>query len=774
MSNQGSDEKSNGEGSAARRARDKKLVADTRKDNDSYAKLYAAWIDDIYDLALASGLDSEGAAEAAEVAFTKAWNDVAGMGDGSDFGAVLLRHARNAISPNATGRANYPASARRKKDSAAPEDTLSRATKLESVQSDENVAGVLRDASQPLAGRTRDILDLHFRHDLTAEEAAAVLGTSPDTVRETARKLPAAYAALVRSRLLWRGGKPEHDELATKLQEAGGKQFDAKAVRVINEHVKTCEKCRARGMVALQPIDAYSAIPIVTTPDAIRNRVTDKLKSAGVPVVAGVKPAGVDPKPTEADGEGKPKAEGKPDKGAGKTVAAAAGAAAGAALADKAVAATGGDDEKAASKSGQTTKDEPAPKEAKASKGGTTDPDTKKDPASKSDSGPAKASSTAAGAAGAAGAGETSAADVPASGSSASEKSKAGDDSGQGSKSAADEDTEKPGDSEGSDEDKDQESKGAGKSVAAGAASTSLVPAAAAALEKEAAADEGGLPAWGGLDGEGVTAKAPASPARKAVPVVDDDDDYDDEDEEAAKRKRMMYIGGGVAAAVILLLVIFALTRGGGDTQQVATSDTKAVSTTASRPSQTSPEATARASTTTTTEATTTTSTEDSTTSSSESSTSSSSSTSTPPGGGGGGSGGGGSGGGGSGGGGGGGGGGGSGGGGGGSGGVTTTTRPSISFSVTPETHKTPYEMARPDTPVVRWSVLSSDSLLVSVTGPNNFNQTSLAGGVSVCPVPLTSGTCTAPSGSFTYVLTVKAADGTVIDSQSKTLFLNS
>lgn len=105
---------------------------------------------------------------------------------------------------------------------------------------------------------------------------------------------------------------------------------------------------------------------------------------------------------------------------------------------------------------------------------------------------------------------------------------------------------------------------------------------------------------------------------------------------------------------------------------------------------------------------------------------------------------------------------------------MTSTTMPIVTFSISPNSHATPYEMSRGDTPLLRWSVLTTDALSATVTGPNNFNQSGLAGGLQICPGTVAAGKCTAPSGSYTYNLVVKSSDGSVIASQSQTLNLTS
>ncbi len=85
------------------RARDADLVARTRDgDPDAFGKLYDAWFDRVFNVALRIVHDQDTAAEVAQDAFLAAWRKLDGLTDPASFGGWLLRIARNAALNRAT------------------------------------------------------------------------------------------------------------------------------------------------------------------------------------------------------------------------------------------------------------------------------------------------------------------------------------------------------------------------------------------------------------------------------------------------------------------------------------------------------------------------------------------------------------------------------------------------------------------------------------------------------------------------------------------------
>jgi DNA-directed RNA polymerase specialized sigma24 family protein len=282
-----------------RQARDEQFIAAVAKgDSKAFGKLVDAWFDHVYDYASARGATGDALTNVARQAFETTWKALQGGGATPTLGATVMQATRTALGP----------AKKRKMSGAGAEEKLSRATDASAVVKDAGVAGILWDGATVLGDRVRDVLDLHYRHGLTAEEIGAVIGMPADKTRDLLAKIPNGYANAVRARVLWRGGTPEHEALAEELKQSGANGFDDKAVRAIHAHTRTCDQCRARALIALPPVDVFGDLPIAMAPAGLKEKAVIALATAGLDVTgsayyveAKVAAAGDDKDSTKAD-----------------------------------------------------------------------------------------------------------------------------------------------------------------------------------------------------------------------------------------------------------------------------------------------------------------------------------------------------------------------------------------------------------------------------------------------------------------------------------------
>jgi DNA-directed RNA polymerase specialized sigma24 family protein len=307
-------------------------------DRTAYGRLYDHWADVVYDRAAQAGVPAGDLSGVMTSAFRSAFRDLERSEE--PFGVLVLR-------------AELVDTSKRSKAPRAPalgaESRLARATNPATVGADADVAALVWEAAAVLGPRSREILDLAWRHGLTADEVAGVLGMTRAEVQGAMAKLPPALEVTTRARVLYRDGKPELPDVAEAVQ-ASGKRFDAATVKVLTTAIKENERARALSMVALSPVDVLSAIPLATAPTQLRKDVATAVRpraAASAPAVAGAAaeaeptaPEAAPKAPSDASGiDDAPRAKdaaeqdgmadkGAKDSGSKRGKAAAAGAAA--------------------------------------------------------------------------------------------------------------------------------------------------------------------------------------------------------------------------------------------------------------------------------------------------------------------------------------------------------------------------------------------------------------------------------------------------------------
>ncbi len=250
-----------------RRARDDQwLVQAKRGDADAYRHLVAEWSPGAFDRALHRGADERSAAEAMLRTFTSLQNQL--VDDDTSFGARVMGAIERDVParPRSLGKANRGAK--------RAAERLTRGTDPAALGADPSISVMLWDALDVLGDRARDITDLHWRHGLASDEIAAATGESIFRVDDIIRKAPQGLSAALRTRLLWAGGKPDHDELTRDLKANNVRQFDSTAVRVIHGHLRACSVCRSRSLIALPAIDIFEGVPLVAVPADVERRIT--------------------------------------------------------------------------------------------------------------------------------------------------------------------------------------------------------------------------------------------------------------------------------------------------------------------------------------------------------------------------------------------------------------------------------------------------------------------------------------------------------------------
>lgn len=267
-----------------RRARDDRWLAQAKRgDADAYRHLVTEWTPGAFDRALHRGADERSAADAVLHAFTSLQGQL--IDDDTTFGSRVMRIIEQGVParPRSLGKAHRGAK--------RAAERLTRGTDPNALGADPYIGVMLWDALDVLGDRARDITDLHWRHGLESDEIAAATGESVVRVDDIIRKAPQGLGAALRTRLLWSGGKPDHEDLARDLKANNVRQFDSTAVRVIHGHLRGCSVCRSRSLIAIPAIEILEAVPLVAVPSDVERRVAGTSWAPFAAGAAGAAPA---------------------------------------------------------------------------------------------------------------------------------------------------------------------------------------------------------------------------------------------------------------------------------------------------------------------------------------------------------------------------------------------------------------------------------------------------------------------------------------------------
>ena len=244
-------------------------------DATAFGLLFDAWADPVYDRISNRGFTTADSAAIESDAFLATHRRLAQQAVDDPFRVVVMRAANQAMTAADASRVDL-----RMPVGPYAEDRLVRSAEIGTLATDPAVAGLLWECAEVLGPQVRDVLDLHARHRLTAPEVAAVMHETPASVDAILSRVEAGYGAVVRAKIMWRQGSPSHEELARVV--AGHTEFDTAVVKLVAEHLRTCETCRAASQVPVPPMAVFAAIPVAIAPPGFKETVVESLESAGL------------------------------------------------------------------------------------------------------------------------------------------------------------------------------------------------------------------------------------------------------------------------------------------------------------------------------------------------------------------------------------------------------------------------------------------------------------------------------------------------------------
>lgn len=284
---------------AAVRREDAALVERARADDsEAFGQLYDRWFDRVHDLAMRITKDSSAANDVAQDAFLAAWNNLSKLEDPNAFGGWLLRITRNgAFDRSRREQRSRPVDAETMAifESTGPspvnapvgfriEDRARAFEDPERAAEDADLAALVWESAAALGDRDTELLDLSLRHGLSPAEVGEVVGMNRNAANQAVHRVRNRLKTAIEARVLWRSGEPVCPALASALDTAGIKQFDAEAVRVASAHAVSCVECQERRETRLEPSRLFGAMPFVIVPMLLKMNVAHALSEEGVPM----------------------------------------------------------------------------------------------------------------------------------------------------------------------------------------------------------------------------------------------------------------------------------------------------------------------------------------------------------------------------------------------------------------------------------------------------------------------------------------------------------
>jgi RNA polymerase sigma factor (sigma-70 family) len=281
------------------RRRDAALVEAARAgDQRAFGTLYDAWFDRVHAVVVRIVRDRDVAEEVCQDAFLSAWRNLAGLQDPASFGGWLLRIARNRAfdrsdregrSTPVDGEGMAVIESTGSSPTSAPagfdaSSRLARAERPEVAAEDDEIAGLVREATAALAERDAEALDLQLRFELTPAEIGEVMGLNRNAANQLCHRARARFATAFGARMLWRGSRPACPRLEAALAAAGVADFGSAAVAIADRHAADCDDCGERRRMRLQPTALFAAMPVLAAPMVLKAKVAGALAAEGVPM----------------------------------------------------------------------------------------------------------------------------------------------------------------------------------------------------------------------------------------------------------------------------------------------------------------------------------------------------------------------------------------------------------------------------------------------------------------------------------------------------------
>jgi RNA polymerase sigma factor (sigma-70 family) len=268
-------------------------------DQTAFAAIYERYFDSVYDFALRTARQPDLATDIVQSSFTRAWDAIRKGRVGKNLKVWLYALARK-TALDRIPRSNRPAEGTSREFIGRPpafaQLDASVPPRVQAALQDEELVDIVWNAAAILSPKQYSLLDMHLRRRITADELAEGLSVTKSNSYTMLSRLRGALADSVTYTLLVRRGRAECRELGFALSQIKGSPYAKDARRVVQRHVRMCNRCQAGKRQYVSPLDVFAGLALVPAAPGVKGSVWQRISShiRGVPVQRG-RPVAVRP-----------------------------------------------------------------------------------------------------------------------------------------------------------------------------------------------------------------------------------------------------------------------------------------------------------------------------------------------------------------------------------------------------------------------------------------------------------------------------------------------
>ncbi len=243
-------------------------------DRVAFAQVYERYADRLFDFAVGMLRNREDAADAVADAFVTMAEKLGQLRDPDRLRPWLYSVVRRECLRRIEART---------KVALGDDDRLGEIADAAPLPDEQVESAALRElvwaAAEGLNERDQALLDLHLRHGLEGQELAEAMGITAGNAYTSLNRLKSQLERSLGALLVARQGNPDCRELGVVLQGWDGR-FSVLLRKRVARHVDQCLACD-RQRVALAPLGVASALPFLSAPAELRERVLGDLRLVG-------------------------------------------------------------------------------------------------------------------------------------------------------------------------------------------------------------------------------------------------------------------------------------------------------------------------------------------------------------------------------------------------------------------------------------------------------------------------------------------------------------
>ena len=243
-------------------------------DRRAFAEIYDRYADRLYDFCVGMIGDRDAAADCVQDAFCVVATDLKGLREPDKLRpwlySIVRHHAMRRL------RHRY-----REESSDEIPDMASHEVGPDMMAGQSELARLVAEAAGGLSDRDRDLLELHYRHELDGPELAEALGVTLTSANTMVFRLRQTIERSLGALLVARGARANTNacpELVTMLKGWDG-QLTVLMRKRIARHIESCHTCEQEQRRQVNPVALLGGAPVfIPAPDWLREQTLNRVQ----------------------------------------------------------------------------------------------------------------------------------------------------------------------------------------------------------------------------------------------------------------------------------------------------------------------------------------------------------------------------------------------------------------------------------------------------------------------------------------------------------------